>query len=91
MGLVQDWDEISIQLGKNGQPDQAALARILITDKKHRARSVRAEEITAGTQMAVNLPAAARDGGALSSDPNTKEQRRLTRGESRRIHAHLQT
>lgn len=61
-------------------PDQAALARIVITDDKHRVRSRRADEITAAAEKKVALPLMARGGGALGADPNTREQRRLTRG-----------
>lgn len=77
---MQKWDTITIQLGKNGVPDQAALAKILVTDDKHRIRSTQAEAFTCTAETKYPLPAQARCGGALGSDPNTKEQFRLTRG-----------
>lgn len=70
-----------MQLGQDGQPDLAALARITISDAKHRVRSVKAEAITKKWEAQVKLPDLARNGGEMATNPNTKQQRRLSRGE----------
>lgn len=78
---MQDWETIEVQLGRNGEPDQSTLTRIQITDAKHRLRSSKAEEHTRECYDRCDLPALARDGGDVTGNPNTKEQRRVSRGE----------
>lgn len=75
---MQVWSDITIQFGTNGQPDLAAVARIRITDEKHRARSAEGDAISVEWEQQVPLPEEARNGGALTADPNTTAQRRLT-------------
>lgn len=70
-----------MQLGRSGEPDQSTLTRIQITDAKHRLRSSKAEEHTRECYDRCDLPALARDGGDVTGNPNTKEQRRVSRGE----------
>lgn len=69
-----------VKLGSNGQPDLAAVARLVVSDDQHRQRSDDAEAITRLWSNKVQLPSQARGGGQPSVNPNTKEQRRLTRG-----------
>lgn len=69
-----------IRFGVDGEPDQAALERVVITDEKHRIRSQAAEEDSQTALAAHPIPVDARGGGALGADPNSREQILLSRG-----------
>lgn len=63
-----------MKLGANGEPDLTAMERILITDERHRARSATAVEHSTSAAQKHPLPSEARNGGAVTSDPNAREQ-----------------
>lgn len=77
---MQDWITISIQFGKKGQPDQAVISQVCISEEGHGVRSLDAVSISRKAAAAHTLPALAASGGCLTADPNSIEQRKLTRG-----------
>lgn len=85
---VQDWITISIQFGKKGQPDQAAISQVCISEEGHVVRSQDAVTISLKAAAAHTLPALAAGGGCLTADPNSIAQRKLTRG-TRSIPAYI--
>ena len=69
-----------IMLGQNGKYDPRKVAKLVITDAKHRHRSEEAEKHTADAEEAHPLPADATDQSGLRTDPSRREAIKLTRG-----------
>lgn len=78
---MQKWVAEEMRFGSKGEPDLAALRCVLVTDDMHRLRSQSAELESDAALVKHPLPAAAQRGGALTANPNSKEQILLTRGD----------
>lgn len=71
---------MEVSFGSQGEPNQEALESVAISDEKHRIRSASAAAKSQAAAAANPLPAEASNGGAVTSDPNSKDQILLSRG-----------
>ena len=80
-GPMQAWALIEVCFGHGEKYSLEALNEIIITDKEHRLRSDKAEEVIAEGVAKYPLHPAAANGGRPGADPNSKVEILLSTGE----------
>ena len=78
--LLDRWQEMEIVYGDGKTFWPASGDRLLITDQKHRMRSLAADQATAEEHARRPLPPAATNPANVSQDPNSAVARGITRG-----------
>jgi hypothetical protein len=74
-----EWVVGQVRHGARGKFNMDAARALLITDRKHTMRSLAAEAVSAAEAESHPLPAAAANGGNITSDPNSPEERALSK------------
>jgi hypothetical protein len=74
-----EWVVGEVRYGARGKFNVDAARALLITDRKHTMRSLAAEAISTAEAESHPLPAAAANGGDLTSDPNCPEERAFSK------------
>jgi hypothetical protein len=74
-----DWVVGVVQYGARGKYNVDAAHALLVSDRKHTMRSLAAEAVNVAEAELHPLPAAAANGGCLTSDPNSPEERALSK------------
>jgi hypothetical protein len=74
-----EWVVGQVRYGARGKFNVETAQALLISDRKHTMRSLAAEAANAAEAELHPLPVAAANGGCLASDPNSPEQRALSK------------